>query len=206
MQVHPLEDLNVRYRITGKRAYFPTAYDSSSMTQMTIPFAPPSVLLGLVERVYWKPEFKTHIQKIRICSPIKYAEVNNRLPFNKVISKTIASYEKHQSIKSKIQILLDVEYVVDVLYENISPSITSADTHLGIIKDVCKTKNYHSTPALGCDSFVANVSLATGFETVEDINIDVENLLHHYHYDSPDTSTPVLFNAHVRHGVLDTVI
>jgi len=184
------DSFNVRFVISGKRAFFPWIYDPSSDVQSSSPFINPSVVISAIERVYWKPEYYIVCNSISILKPLEYLEMHNELPGNRVISTTVKSKDNSYTLfnelevpkKSKVRILTDVSYLCDVTYICIKGSNKPKEKHIEAIEYRCKHKKYFETPALGCPSFSADVSIATGFEIPRPIFFNVQGVLHHVKY------------------------
>lgn len=217
LYTHQLEDVNVRYLIKGARAYFATPYNPYSDVQNTYPFITPAAVVGLVERVYWKPEYQVVVNSISVCSPIEYIVVDNELPskglvgkrvWKPLISRKIEATEaafnlsKTDDLKSKsrIQILKDVAYICDVTYKNTMVSNKVPSQHISAIEYRCRNKKYFEVPTLGCPSFVADVSIATGFETPCPINMEILEMTYYHDYKEKDTR--VFFDAICVDGVI----
>ena len=213
-----LLDFSVLYKITGEKAYFPKPYitpvKNGSAVQETFPVITPASVISIVERVYWKPEYEVVVKSIKILNAIQKEVVSNRVSYiekagekNRVISSYISKKTNTKELdlppelKSKVEILKDVSYVVEVCYKNKSESNKSVGKHKDAISYRCKNKNYFEKPTLGCSAFAADVTLATGFEVPLDLTFTIPNMTHTFQY-GEDYDSVRTYHAECNHGVI----
>lgn len=109
----------------------------------------PSAARGLLESVYWHPGLRWMIDRIRVCSPIRFTnirrnEVKDVISANKV--KAVmngGTGELYLAASESIQqraamVLRDVHYVIDAHFE-MTPAAAPGDNH-GKFQDIVKRR------------------------------------------------------------------
>lgn len=147
-------------RVKGQRACF--TMPMFGVERRTYPFPTPSAMRGLLEAVFWRPEFRYEIARIGIVKP----------GHEQAITRT--ELQARQSLRSlgtpakrtlrTTSYLLDVEYLVQariLLHRHAEPG----NTHRKYLEQLTRrlTRGAHfQTPYLGLREFAAEVSLSDG--------------------------------------------
>lgn len=172
----------------------------------------PSAARGVLEAIFWKPEFSWRIREIRVLRPIRFFsirrnEVNNRA--NLAAARRILAGEAHYfADEDRAQRhtlgLRDVAYVI-VADAIVRPGVQEdaakyiAQFHRRVERGQC-----HSMPYLGCREFTANFEPPDGSERPIERSTDLGRMLFDLDY-QPDGSgrgTPRFFEARIERGVL----
>lgn len=175
----------------------------------------PSAARGVLEAIFWKPEFQWHIREIRVLKPIRYFsilrnEVNDRASYGvgqRSLQGERGFYaEEHRSQRHTL-CLRDVAYSI------------AADVALrrGVQEDEAKYRDQfqrrvkrgqcYSMPYLGCREFTANFGSAVPDDEsmhIQDITVDLGSMLFGIDYEpgGQGHGQPRFFHAQLQRGVL----
>jgi CRISPR-associated protein Cas5d len=176
----------------------------------------PSAARGVLEAIFWKPEFQWQIREIRVMKPIRYFsilrnEVNNRANYSsaqRYLKGEGAYYADEDRSQRHTLCLRDVAYII----------AASVAVRPGVDEDEAKYRDQfqrrvkrgqcHSMPYLGCREFTANfgpeLPVDGNIRLQEDITADLGQMLFDldYEHDGSGRGTPHFFHARLRGGVL----
>lgn len=179
----------------------------------------PSAARGVLEAVYWKPEFRWRVRRIHVLRPIRRAsflrnEVNSTVAAGKVRSafekgEGYAYFADGDRTQRHTLALRDVAYVIEA---DVEPHGRGADVNPAKHRDifrrrVARGQCFHR-PYLGCREFAAEFSDHEGdIEAAPELQGRAEPLgrmLFDLRYASGarGRNTPVFFNAELASGVL----
>lgn len=180
--------------------------------RVTYPVMTPSAARGILEAVFWKPEFTWVVEEIHVLKPIRYFsilrnEVSSRAS-EQAARRWAAEGGGYEAPADRTQrhtlALRDVDYLIRAQIE-LKP---------GVQEDVAKYRDQFrrrvrdgrcfSTPYLGCREFSAQFAEPEGGEKAIDLTEDLGPMLLDLRYE-PDGSgrgTPRFFQARLERGVL----
>lgn len=172
----------------------------------------PSAARGVLEAIFWKPQFSWRIREIRVLRPVRFFsirrnEVNSRATFRTVqhwAKNDGHYYADEDRAQRHTRCLRDVAYVI------------AADVALkpGVQEDPAKYRDQfrrraargqcHTMPYLGCREFTASFELPDGTERPIDETVDLGRMLFDLDYaaDGSGRGTPRFFPARLDRGVL----
>jgi CRISPR-associated protein Cas5d len=172
----------------------------------------PSAARGLLESVFWKPEFQWRIREIRVLRPIRFFSIVRNEVNNVAVISTARAWERegggYLAEEDRAQrhtlALRDVAYVVaaDVA---VRPGV---DEDAAKYRDQFRRRAEHgqwfSMPYLGCREFAAHVTLADGSERPIDVSRPLGKMLFDLEYaaSSDGRAQPRFFDAELARGVL----
>ena len=178
----------------------------------------PSAARGLLESVYWHPGLRWVIDRIHVCSPIRFTnirrnEVKDTLSARKV--KTVMEKGKGElylatpeSIQQRAAMVLrDVHYVIDAHFDLTENAVASdnAGKFQDIIKRRLERGQCYSTPYFGTREFPAHfrrcAELPPCPEELKGIR-DLGWMLLDMDYADPQNITPRFFRASLTDGVM----
>ncbi len=180
--------------------------------RVSYPVMTPSAARGMLEAIFWKPEFKWHIREIWVLKEIRYFsilrnEVNNKALTSKVtkmLKLGDAYYAEEDRAQRHTLALRDVSYLVKA--DAVLSPHTSDDP--AKYRDQFRRRvargQYHHTPYLGCREFSAYFGPPEGSEQPIDTNEPLGRMLFDLNY-TPDGSghaTPRFFDAGLEKGIL----
>ena len=177
----------------------------------------PSAARGVLESIFWKPEFRWQIREIRVLKPIRYFsilrnEVKDRANYSSAQRhlKGEGGYyadDVHSRSQRHTLCLRDVTYII----------AASVAVRPGVEEDEAKYRDQfqrrirrgqcHSMPYLGCREFTANFGPeppAGSDARLQDVTADLGQILFDldYEQDGSGRGTPHFFHARLDGGVL----
>lgn len=175
----------------------------------------PSAARGVLDAIFWKPEFRWQIREIRILKPIRYFsilrnEVNNRATFATAQRRNRGEegyYAEEDRSQRHTLCLRDVAYIIaaDV---SLRPDVEEDEAkyrdqfHRRVKRGQC-----HTMPYLGCREFTANFGPEMPVSDdayVQNITADLGQILFDLDYEEGRSGRgqPRFFHAHLERGVL----
>lgn len=178
----------------------------------------PSAARGLLESIYWHPGMKWCIDRIHVCSPIRFTNIRRNEVKDTISARKVKTVmEKGQgelylatpeSIQQRAAMVLrDVHYVIDAhfdLTENAAPG-DNAGKFQDIIKRRLERGQCYSMPYFGTREFPAHFRRCTELPPCPDELKGVRDLgwmLLDMDYSDPQTITPRFFRASLTDGVM----
>jgi CRISPR-associated protein Cas5d len=171
----------------------------------------PSAARGVLEAIFWKPEFQWQIREIRVLRPVRFFsirrnEVNSRASY----AKGMQSLEGNGYFADEDRAQRHTLGLRDVAY------IIAADVAVqeGVSDDPAKYRDQfrrrvehgqcYITPYLGCREFAARFAPPDGDERPLDVTVDLGRMLFDLNYMGDDSGRgePRFFHARLERGVL----
>lgn len=198
-------------RVWGELACF--TRPEMKVERVSYPVMTPTAARGVLEAIFWKPEFAWRVEEIRVLREIKYLsilrnEVNSRQSERSAAGWARAGLGGYDASADRAQrhtlALRDVSYVILANVE-LRPHATddSAKYRDQFRRRVAEGRCF-ATPYLGCREFSAGFGTASGAELPVDLNEDLGPMLLDLDYatDGSGHARPRFFNARLEHGVL----
>lgn len=133
----------------------------------TYPVMTPAAARGVMEAIYWKPQFRWEIREISVLKPIKQLSIMRNEINDRQGEKPIVIDSSKRSQRTSL-ILKDVAYIIKaeiVLKEGIGNIIGYVEQ----FERKLKNGQCHHTPYLGTREFAAWFEPATGTETPDEL-------------------------------------
>lgn len=179
----------------------------------------PSAARGLLESIYWHPGMKWCIDRIHVCSPIRFTNIRRNEVKDTISARKVKTVmEKGQgelylatpeSIQQRAAMVLrDVHYVIDArfdLTENAAPGDNAGRKFQDIIKRRLERGQCYSMPYFGTREFPAHFRRCTELPPCPDELKGVRDLgwmLLDMDYTNPQNITPRFFRASLTDGVM----
>ena len=179
----------------------------------------PSAARGLLESIYWHPGMKWCIDRIHVCSPIRFTNIRRNEVKDTISARKVKTVmEKGQgelylatpeSIQQRAAMVLrDVHYVIDAhfdLTENAAPG-DNAGKFQDIIKRRLERGQCYSMPYFGTREFPAHFRRCTELPPCPDELKGVRDLgwmLLDMDYSNDDGIRPMFFRASMKDGVIN---
>ena len=208
MEYPPLELL-----VWGKFACF--TRPEMKVERVSYEVMTPSAARGVLEAIYWKPEFQWHIQEIRVLKPIRYFsilrnEVKNRIAYATAQHRYEGSMHYYADEDRTQRHTLCLR---DVAYEIVAQTVMQP----GVQEDEAKYRDQfrrrvqrgqcHQMPYLGCREFSASFGTeipASEQARLQDVTVDLGRMLFDLEYvsDQSGRGEPRFFHARLDGGVL----
>ena len=184
----------------------------TKVERVTYPVPTPSAARGVLEAIFWKPEFRWRVQEIWVLKPIRYIsllrnEVNSRQS-EAVAAKWAKGGGGYVTADDRAQrhtlALRDVAYVIRADVEvrpgaNAEPAKYRDQFRRRVEEGRCFQRPY-----FGCREFAADFAKPAGTEQPIDVSDDLGSMLYDLEY-APDRSgraKPIFFPARLDRGVL----
>ena len=179
----------------------------------------PSAARGLIEAIYWHPGMQWHIDRIHICTPIRFTNLRRNEVKSTVPARTAhmvmerGKGELYLSTSEDIQqraalLLRDVRYVIEAHFE-MTEKAAQGDNP-GKFQDIAKRRvqrgQFYHQPCFGCREFPARFRLCEGVPSCpEELRgeRDLGWMLYDMDYTDPENITPRFFRGILRDGVLE---
>lgn len=180
----------------------------------------PSAARGLLESIFWHPGLRWHIDRIRVCAPIRFTNVRRnevKAVASARTARTVMERGKgelylvtSENIQQRASLLLqDVHYVIEAHFDMTDRAAPSDNP--GKFQDIMKRRiqkgQFYSQPYFGCREFPAH------FKSCEEVppcpdelagkTIDLGYMPWDMDYSNPENITPLFFRAALKNGVLE---
>lgn len=177
----------------------------------------PSAARGLLEAIYWHPGMKWLIDKIYVCTPIRFTNIRRNEVKDTINTSKVGSVMKNggdlylatpESIQQRAAMVLrDVHYVIEAHFEMTEKAV-STDTPGKFQSIMCrrleKGQFYHQ-PCFGVREFPANFKICTEVPPCPDElkgDRDLGWMLLDMDYSDLQNITPYFFRASLHDGVM----
>ena len=179
----------------------------------------PSAARGLLEAIYWHPGLRFQIDRIRVCSPIRFTNLRRNEVKAVVSARTARTVMERgsgdlylatpQEIRQRAAMLLrDVHYVIEAHFEmteKAAPGDNPGKFQAIIRRRMQKGQFYHQ-PCFGCREFPAQFreceTLPPCPEELKGTR-DLGWMLYDMDYSDPEHIQPRFFRAVLQDGVLE---
>ena len=206
---HPHDGIAVK--VWGGLACF--TRPEMKVERVSYPVMTPSAAVGLLESIFWRPEFRWHVESIAVLNPITYTSfVRNEVD-------AVASFESaHQWAKGggtgglvasehrqqrHTLALRDVKYVITATPEPLSGAEDARIKAIEQARRRIARGACFQRPYLGCREFVADFEPTDGTEEPIRVTRDLGRmLLRIEHGQEGARATPIFFDAWLQNGVL----
>jgi CRISPR-associated protein Cas5d len=145
----------------------------------------PSAARAIVEAIYWKPEIRWVIDRLRILRPIRFTslrrnEVGAKIPANTAAAAmrsgrgNLGLYIEVERQQRAALLLRDVAYVIEAHFEIIAGEQNEAK-HLDTFNRRARIGQCFTRPYLGCREFAADFALIEDNEPEDQLPADQRN-------------------------------
>ena len=187
--------------VSGEMACF--TRPEHKVERFSYPVMTPSAARGVLEAIYWKPEFDWVVEGIDVLTQIRWRsftrnEVNRRATNTSGFVASEARTQRHTVA------LRDVAYVIRARQRPRPHETGNMVKHRDVFRRRVGRGQCFHRPYLGCREFAAHFGQATGNETPIDKTADLGPMLLDLAYDPRDAGrgTPVFFDARLQNGTL----
>lgn len=180
--------------------------------RVTYPVMTPSAARGVLEAIFWKPEFRWQVESVAVLRPIRYASILRNEINTRQSERSARAWqhtgEGYDSAADRTQrhtlALRDVAYIITAQIV-LQPH---ADADVAKYRDQFRRRvaggRCFATPFLGCREFSASFSEPDGDERPIDLTDELGPMLLDLDYasDRSGRGTPRFFDARIERGVL----
>jgi CRISPR-associated protein Cas5d len=183
--------------------------------RVSYPVMTPSAARGVLEAIFWKPEFSWQVREIQVLKPIRFYslvrnEVNNVALFNSARGwqkKGGGYFADEDRAQRHTLALREVAYVIkaDMILK------PHADADPAKYRDQFRRRvargQYHHTPYLGCREFAAHFGEPEPTDRPQPLDLDLGLMLFDLEYEQDHQGRgirgqPRFFRAHLEQGIL----
>lgn len=179
----------------------------------------PSAARGLMEAVYWHPGMRWSVDRIHVCSPIRFTNLRRNEVKATVSARSARTVMERgtgdlylctpENIQQRASMLLrDVHYVIEAHFDMTDRAAPGDNP--GKFQDIIKRRirkgQFYHQPYFGCREFPVNFKLC---EQIPDCpeslkgERDLGWMLWDMDYTDPENIQPMFFRAVLHDGVLD---
>jgi len=209
--------MNQPYPPLKVRAWAPFACftrPEMKVERVTYPVPTPSAARGVLEAIFWKPEFRWVVREIWVLKEIRYFSILRNEVKNRASERTATGWQKvgagsYDATTDRAQrhtlALRDVDYLI-VGQIALRADVPAADEakYRDQFRRRVEAGRCFATPYMGCREFSAYFAPATGEERPIERTEDLGNMLLDIDY-APDKSgrgTPRFFQARLEAGIV----
>jgi len=163
----------------------------------------PSAARGVLEAIFWKPEFEWRVREIHVLKPIRHISLMRNEVDKRVPSRDAKPFFADESRAQRHTLALrDVAYLIyaDIVLKN------HADKDVAAYRDQFRRRvargQCHYQPYLGCREFTAHFAEPSGDEQPVPLSDDLGRMLGEIRFHPDGKAEPVFFHAYLRQGVL----
>lgn len=200
----------VDLRVWGDLACF--TRPEMKVERVTYPVITPSAARGIMEAVFWKPEFTWRIEEIWVLNPIRYFWILRNEVKSRASLRVAAGWERSGGGYDAIDdhtprhtlALREVSYLIRAQVE-VRPDIQQNPARFrDQFRRRARNGRCFATPYLGCREFSASFGEPDGTEQPINLTEDLGQMLLDLEYstDRPGRGQPRFFDARLDHGVL----
>lgn len=179
----------------------------------------PSAARGLLESIYWHPGLRWVIDRIRVCTPIRFTNLRRNEVKSTASARSARTVMERgkgdlyiaasQDIQQRAALLLrDVRYVIDAHFDLTDQA--AASDNAGKFQDIIKRRisrgQFYSQPYFGCREFPAQFKACKAPPPCpKELNgvRDLGYMLWDLDYSAPENIVPLFFRATLRDGALE---
>lgn len=201
----------VEVRVWGDLACF--TRPEMKVERVTYPVPTPSAARGVLEAIFWKPEFGWRVQEVRVLKPIRYFSILRNEVNSRQSDRSARGWEKNgggfdasaDRAQRHTLALRDVEYVISAQVE-LRPGVEESPAkYRDQFRRRVREGRCFSTPYLGCREFSASFAEPDGSEQPIDRTEDLGLMLFDIEYAAANgagRNVPRFFDARLERGVL----
>lgn len=170
----------------------------------------PSAARGILEAIFWKPEFRWEVREVSVLKPICFYSIVRNEVNNRAVDKTARKwsqkgggyYADEDRAQRHTLALRDVAYVI----------VADVAMRSGVEEDPAKFRDqfrrrvargqYYLTPYLGCREFAASFEEPDDNEQPIATTVELGRMLFDLDYQSDGRGQPRFFQARLEQGIL----
>lgn len=172
----------------------------------------PSAARGVLEAVFWKPEFRWRVREIRVLRPVRFFSILRNEVNSRAVPATARKWQREgggyfaeeDRAQRHTLALRDVAYIIAAEVE-LAPGVTEdAAKYRDQFRRRVERGQHYIAPYLGCREFTASVAFPDGGERPQDLTVDLGRMLFDLDYLGAGTGRgqPRFFSARLERGVL----
>ena len=199
----------VEVRVSGPLACF--TRPEMKVERVSYPVMTPSAACGVLESIFWKPQFRWRIEEILVLAPIRRVsirrnEIGERQTEQRARGWARAggvggAYAADQRVQRHTLALRDVDYVIRA-QADVAPGGEDAAKYRDQFRRRVARGQCFARPYLGCREFAADFSEPDGSERAIPLTEPLGLMLHSVDFTGGGRGEPRFFDAALDGGVL----
>jgi CRISPR-associated protein Cas5d len=207
-----MPEMPLSVRVWGEFACF--TRPEMKVERVTYPVPTPSAARGILEAIFWKPEFSWQVESIGVLKPIRYFsilrnEVNDRQSFHAAQSWAeegggYRADDRTSRAQRHTLALRDVDYLITAQIVLRPHATDDPAKYRDQFRRRVRDGRCFSTPYFGCREFSASFAPPDGAEQPIDVTEDLGPMLLDLDFaaDGSGHGVPRFFNARLERGEL----
>src|SRR5690625_3684003 len=198
----------LKVKVSGDLALF--TRPEGKVERVSYPIIPPSAARGVLEAIFWKPEIRWEILRIKVLKvPKYYSIVRNEVSKKAIVNKSIMEKPKDYFADDDRQLrhslmLKDVSYIIEAQIHMQPGAVDPVEKYRAMFRRRVEKGQCFHRPYLGTRECSAHFSLPD----IDDIPIDWTDslgpILFDFRYPTKGSVTiPYFFNAEIKDGIMD---
>lgn len=197
-------------RVWGDFACF--TRPENKVERVSYPVLTPSAARGVLESIFWKPEFSWKVTEIWVLEPIRYFSILRNEVNTKASDRSAKGWQKNgggfvaseDRAQRHTLALRNVAYVIQANIALRSHADADAAKYRDQFRRRVQSGRCFSRPYLGCREFAADFGAPQVEEQPINLTDDLGLMLHDLNYSTDGTGRgiPVFFPAQLDRGVL----
>jgi CRISPR-associated protein Cas5d len=171
--------------------------------RVSYPVMTPSAARGVLEAIFWKPEFEWRVREIHVLKLIRHISILRNEVDKRIPTRDAKPFFADESRAQRHTLALrDVAYIIyaDIVLRD------HADKDIAAYRDQFQRRVQRGDcfyqPYLGCREFTAYFAEPTGYEQPIPVSDDLGRMLGEMRFYPDGKAEPVFFHASLRQGVL----
>ncbi len=196
-------------KVEGELACF--TRPEMKVERVSYPVLTPTAAKGILESIFWKPEFSWRVEEIHVLNPIRYASLlRNEISSRQTVqtagrwsSEGGGFYAADNRVQRHTLALRDVAYIIKAQVA-VKADVDDPAKYRDQFRRRVNNGRCFATPYLGCREFWARFAPPDETDSPIDLSEDLGNMLLDLSYDGQGfgAATPRFFNAQLDRGVL----
>ena len=201
----------VEVRVSGPLACF--TRPEMKVERVSYPVMTPSAACGVLESIFWKPQFRWRIEEILVLAPIRHVsirrnEIGKRQTEQRALGWARAggvggvdAADRRVRVQRHTLALRDVDYIIRAQVDVASGGEDAAKYRDQFRRRVARGQCF-ARPYLGCREFAADFREPDGSERTISLNEPLGLMLHSVDFTAGGRGEPRFFDAALDGGVL----
>jgi len=198
----------LKVKVSGDLALF--TRPEGKVERVSYPIIPPSAARGVLEAIFWKPEIRWEILRIKVLKvPKYYSIVRNEVSKKAIVNKSIMENPKDYFADDDRQLrhslmLKDVSYIIEAQIHMQPDAVDPVGKYRAIFRRRVEKGQCFHRPYLGTRECSAYFSLPDVDDTPIDWTDSLGPIFFDFRYPTKGSVTiPYFFNAEVKKGVME---
>jgi len=178
--------------------------------RVSYPVMTPSAARGILEAIFWKPEFQWRVREIWVLNPIRHFsilrnEVNSRASPGSAVGWADCGggfFADEDRAQRHTLALREVAYIIRADADPIEPGEAAQAKYRDQFRRRVQRGQCLHRPYLGCREFACDFSEPSGDDKPISVTDDLGLMLADLDYEPNGTGTPKFFSARLEGGVL----